>query len=259
MTQYLKKLAAVSPDALETALRVCPLSKETREQLKALSEIVVKASPTKTAKRTPGDDFLKYIVPKIEKAVKEYQEKKRGFRLPDLKLELPDFINTDLENLVTVHEQLMQQELSLSTRLLYIRFQRGLLYKEAHKHMTDLEQFRNWLKEKFELSYSSVTAYIHVAELLKRYPMLFVCGLTFEQIRRHSTRIRSFCESCSDFSMDEPCDISDDVDVVSITAEPSEIKVPDMAPKDPDFEFFTDAEKTEDDFPFFDDMCEGTF
>ena len=68
-TKYPKKLAAVSPDAIATALRACPLDRTTIRKLKDLSELVAKAPKDRHLLHGghQKNDFLQIVLPNWKK------------------------------------------------------------------------------------------------------------------------------------------------------------------------------------------------
>lgn len=251
--KYLKKIASAHPDAIETAIQSVELSASTIHDLKVLSEVIAKApKDTMTSKRTPAGDFIKYIIPKLEQAIEGHTNHPEGIRLSLLDLEDPDIQNSTLGELINIHRRLMVCEKDLKTRILVVRYQRGLLYKRAHQLITDFEQLKQWLMDNFTVSYSTVTAYMSVASIIQEFPLLLKCDLSFEQLRRHKARLYQYFETHPGF--DEQCDIVQGANVISVLADPYVVRVTDSASKDADFESTIVEDEKPADFPFFDDL-----
>ena len=106
----------------------------------------------------------------------------------------------------------------LKTRILYVRYQTGLLYKRAHQLITDFDDLKQWLMDNFVVSYSTVTAYMSVTSIIQEYPLLTKCELSFGQLRRHKVKLYEYFKTHPRF--DEQCDIVQGNSVISIPVDP---------------------------------------
>ena len=237
MAQYIKKLSGFSPDAISTAIRANPLSRETIQQLKNLSEMVAKApKPAGRDQRTAAGDFLEFIVPKLESIAQQQRQNPQGHRVATVaNLAMTDTSTSELDDLLTIHRNLCAQEASFKTRILLVRIQRGLVYLRAHQLITDIEELQQWLSTNFAISYATATSYMSVTNLVKRFPGLVKCGLTFEQIRRHNKRLHTYFESHPEDGWNEACDITDSQSTVTVEPDPDAHQVPDCGAMDPGF------------------------
>ena len=84
--------------------------------------------------------------------------------------------------------------------------------------------------------------------------MLMKSQLTFEQLRRHGTRLRAYLQSHPDSGLDETCDITYRQTTTSIRVNPYSPSIPDRAAEDPDFELAIDSNESEENFPFFEEL-----
>lgn len=259
-TKYITKLGKASPDAIQTAMRTSPLSAQTIRELKMLSEAVVKAPPTTEGckrRRTPEVDFTQLIVPMLDRVVQQHGENPQGLRVDAIEgFHLEDVSQWELVQLIQYHATLVSQEASLKTRILLVRYQRGLIYLRAHHLINNFRELRTWFDNNFYISYKTATAYMSVASLLRRYPIILKCGLSFEQVRRHNKRLNNYFEKHQGEGVDESCDVSDGVNQATIQHTPDFPVVPDRATLDADFEMAYD-EENENDFPNFTELTEN--
>ena len=109
--------------------------------------------------------------------------------------------------------------------------------------------------EKFEITYKTATAYLSVAALIDKYPLLLKSGLTFDQLRRHGNRMTTYFNTYPDFGLDETITATDGAGQSTITTNPNAVQVPDVAPQHADFEHIITTEEQEEDFPFFNELC----
>ena len=250
MAKYIKKLSGAHPDAIATAMQTVHLTQSTIKQLKELSDLVSKAPISSDERRTPDKDFLQYILPRLEKVMREHRTNPGGLLVDPVHLIELDLNEATLNDLVDLHTRLSTSESSLKTQLLFIRYQRGCIYRKAHEFLADFDDFKAWLLENFAMSYGTASAYISVAILLESYPMLMKAELSFEQLRRHGKRIKAYFEANPEFGMDESCDITVGNNTVTVRQEYAE-EIRDSAPQHADFELFTHVEEKETDFPHF--------
>ena len=257
MAKYIAKLGKMNPDAIQTAMESAPLSAVTIQELKVLSEAVRKA-PKSTARdrRTPETDFLQFVVPLIERVINENRGNPQGLRIDAISgINVVDVSKYTIEQLREYHSTLVAQESSLKTRLLIIRLQRGLVYLRLHELMSEFDDVQGWISEHYHITYGTATAYMSVAALIKRYPILLKCGLSFEQIRRHNKRLSKFLSSQLEDDVCGVCDISDGGKVTAaVQTDPHIVQVPDCASKDADFELVQEDDRQADEFPFFEDL-----
>ena len=254
MARYIRKLAGASPDAIATAMKAVHLSKETICELKELSEVISKAPKQTEKKRTPEKDFIELIVPELERVMRNHKRNPRGYSVKPVQLTDLSLENASLEDLVAIHAEVFANEISLKAQLLFVRYQRGLIYKKAHELITDFEEFKEWIFSNFTISYGTATAYISVACLIANFPVLMKCSLSFEQLRRHGGRIRSYLEAHPGFGMNESCDVAFGATVIPIVVDPYSPTIADRAPQHPDFELFAAEDEKEEDFPSFGEL-----
>ena len=255
-TKYLKKLATATPDAIATALRACPLDRATIGKLKDLSELIAKApKETSASRRTPENDFLQIVLPKLEEMLAKHQENPTDVLLGSVSFDYQDVMSLDLEQLAGHHGLLMTQEKSLKTRMLFMRYQRGLIYIRAHHLIDSFEELKEWLINECGISYTTSTAYMSVASLIKTYPLLLKADLSFDQLRRHHNRLRSYLKAHPDFGLDESIVVTDGESEALVETNPNQTVVPDKAPRDADFEYVILEDEEEENFPCYEELA----
>ena len=182
--------------------------------------------------------------------MREHRTNPSGLLVDPVHLIELDLNGATLNDLVDFHTRLSISESSLKTQLLFIRYQKGCIYRKAHEFLADFDEFKVWLLENFAMSYGSASAHMSVATLLESYPMLMKAELSFEQLRRHGTRIKAYFEANPDFGMDESCDVTVGKATVTVRQEYAK-EIRDKAPQHADFELFIPLEEKETDFPHF--------
>ena len=193
MTSTLKKIGAFSPDAIETALQITPLSTETVAELKRLSEALAKPEQhvkSPKHKRVSDDElFSRTIAPKIKERVTKYLLTDQDVVIPSLQ-PLRNPMRMSLTRLIAEIKTITELEASMKLTVLVTQYYRGLLYLAAHTQFDTHEGFKQWLFTHFRISYVTATRYMTVTCLLKKFPTLFVAELTFSTLLRHNKRIR---------------------------------------------------------------------
>ena len=251
-TKAILKLRVVAPDAIQTALKMNPLSASTIRELEALARCVEKAPEVtqRHQRRTLENDFLELIVPILERTLTEHQNNPRGFMVNKIEgFSISDVSNSTLDELLHLHEHLTSQENSLKVRILLVRYQRGMIYQRAHRLITKFDDLCAWFSSNFNITYSTATSYMSIASLLSRHPILLKTGLSFEQLRRHNKRLIKYLSDKE--AVDEQVDISDGTHTAAIEGDAMAYEVPDCGALDADFELVKSDERGEDDFPFF--------
>ena len=252
-TVYLKKLAAAQPDAIAPALKASPLSSDCITELKILSGLVTKAPKDNAAvRRSPGTDFIELIIPMLEATYDEHARNPCDLVLGDVSFEYWAVDSLDLDELIGHHGLLKQQEGVLKTRILMIRYQRGLIYTRTHELIPDFNQLRDWFMEHFLITYTTATAYMSVTSLITRFPLLLKAGLTFNQLRRHLNRIDTYLVAHP--RLEEACTVTDGSVDAEIQPDSSTVILRDHAAKDADFELVSGLEEKEEDFPCFEKL-----
>lgn len=252
-TKYIKKLSSAQPDAIATVLRANPLTPEMVTKLKELSEAVTKAPKAGDERRTPENDFLTIVVPLLENMMEEHAVNPTDVVLKPSYFQYGDIYGMNLEALAGHHGLLMKEECSLKTRMLFLRYQRGLIYMRAHELISDFVKLKNWLFDQFSITYTTATAYMSVASLITQFPLLLKSGLTYDQMRRHLTRIRTYCDNSS-MSFSEACTVTDGANEATIEANPCVVHVKDHASRDADFEYVVINDEREEQFACFENL-----
>ena len=160
--------------------------------LTALKEGQHNGLPTKKRKTTtsvPSADeiFSENILPVIRKNMEEIEEKQRVL---DFTWQIDfthdaDFDKMSMPDLIKAHCEIQAKE-KMATRIkLVLQYQRGMLYISAKRTGVDFEK-------NLDMAYSTARRYMTLAVMIKTWPMLLVCNLSFAQITKHKNRL---CEA----------------------------------------------------------------
>ena len=252
-TVYLKKLAAAQPDAIATALKANPLSSDCINELKILSGLVTKAPKDNAAvRRSPGADFIELIIPMLEAAYDEHARNPCDLVLGDVSFEYRAVDSLDLDELIGHHGLLKQQEGVLKTRILMIRYQRGLIYTRAHQLIPEFNQLRDWFMEHF-LHYLHYRYCIHECSFsIHEISPSTKSGINIRPVALHLNRIDTYLVAHP--GLEETCTVTDGSVHAEIQPDSSTVILRDHAAKDADFELVSGLEEKEEDFPCFEKL-----
>lgn len=105
-----------------------------------------------------------------------------------------DFINKfellDLDSIKKTHLVVTEQERMTTNLHLVMAYHRGLIYLTARKFSPTDAIVKQWFPQEFNVAYATIQRYIAFTTIIKTYPRLLFCGLTFSQFSSHHNRIK---------------------------------------------------------------------
>jgi hypothetical protein len=146
---------------------------------------------------------------------------------------------------------IVEEEKSLACLDLVVKYYRGLVYFRARELIHDADNIKTAFRTEFGVCYNTAMRYITFAALIKRYPRLMICGLTYPQIIKHQKRLLNHLKTNTALHdmLSQPLEMLAQDKVVEIS--PSDIDVPKVANStDPDYvfeDYFNDP--ADDDIP----------
>lgn len=111
-----------------------------------------------------------------------------------------NFLNVDYkkipsDKLINYHEIIVFAETTTNNLHLIIALHRGQLYLRARQLNNGKIPIKELYKDWFDVSYPTANRYENFAILIQSFPKLIVCGLTFDQLVKHHTRLLKFLKS----------------------------------------------------------------
>ena len=237
----IKHIAAFSSDGITQALHRLFPDKDKQDVFTAkLTELAgLLEKPAKIAKMDSRNVipsaktvFEKCILPQIRTKLTEYEQLEFVGRDVCWKVELnfrTDFNEMDAGELKLEHSKIVMQEKIIQGLDLVVKYQRGMLYLAAYKTAQECGNFRKWFRVELGVVYRTALRYMSMSLLLKRYPRLIVCGLSFSQLVKHNKRLSQYLASETEGLKDRLCmsiNISTQDQPTDIT--PSEVLTPKM-------------------------------
>ena len=76
-----------------------------------------------------------------------------------------------------------------------VKYYRGLVYFRARQLRAGNENIKTMFRTEFGVSYHTAMRYITFAALIKRYPRLMICGLSYAQITKHQNSLLDYLKT----------------------------------------------------------------
>lgn len=194
MAEAIKKLGSFSVDALYNELSHRPLSDTTLQELTELASRLTKPVVAKsvTMQRDISDkEAFDKIVKDILNDVGVFQRESSDLVLQDITA-MKDPFKMSLAEIVVIHREVSLLETSIEKALLLTKYFRGFLYIAAHTHINEHAEFKDWLFNNFKVSYRTARRYMAVSLLLKSFPMLLVCNISFGTLQKYNKMLRAY-------------------------------------------------------------------
>ena len=194
MVEAIKKLGSFSVDALYNELSHRPLSDTTLQELTQLASRMTKPVVAKsvTMQRDISDkEAFEKIVKDILIDVGIFQSENKDLVLQDITA-MKDPFKLSLAEMVVIHREVSLLETSLEKALLLVKYFRGFLYIAAHKYFDEHVKFKEWLFNNFKISYRTARRYMTISLLLKSFPMLLVCNISFCTLQKYNKMLREY-------------------------------------------------------------------
>ena len=204
MSNVIKYIASFSDDAIYNAIEqavgvekekfidmlktVQCVLKKPQERLKNKSKIV--RIPDKTI-------FDQKIRPQIAEKVDEYDRLETAGNQVEWKVRF-NFIGyyklLNIAELKKRHALILEEEKSLTCLDLVVKYYRGLVYFRARElYLTT--NIKTLFRTEFGVCYATAMRYITFAALIKHYPRLMICGLSYAQITKHQKRLLNYLKT----------------------------------------------------------------
>ena len=199
MAENIKKIAVFSEDGIQQAIARVFHDDDDKEKfedkLKELCKILgkkeKKGKKDKTNLLPTSDEIYETaILPQIHRKIQEYEENELQGASIKLSIQFPsDIKSMNVEQMKQFHTRLMKQEQIVQDIDLLLKFHRGYLYLIARSKLPQETNVKDWFHTEFGVVYSTAHKYMCLALLIKRFPRLLVCGLSFNQLVKHYKRI----------------------------------------------------------------------
>jgi len=200
--------------------------------------------PKKESKMFQQSDkaiFEQKILPQIRDKLAEYDRLETSGKELEWKVRLEfvgDFKSLNMSELKQRHASIVEEEKSLASIDLVAKYYRGLVYFRARELIDKNQNIKAVFRAEFGVCYNTVCRYIMFAALLKRYPRLMICELTYAQITKHQKRLLNYLANEAETELHDQlsqplCASAQDK---AIEIQPADIKVPKSSfSTDPDY------------------------
>jgi hypothetical protein len=174
--------------------------------LKSLKDALAK--PGKKIKKEPrlfklSDKtiFEQKVLPQIYDKLAIYDQQETLGKIPNWKLNfefLENYSLLDMAGLKKYHAQILDDERTLACLDLIVKYYRGLIYFRARELAQGNANLTVFFPSEFGVCYETAKRYMTFAALIKRYPRLMICGLTYAQISKHQVRLLDYLKAVTD-------------------------------------------------------------
>ena len=203
MASNIKAIAKFSEDAIYQAIERMNADEKTISSiLKPIADALLSAPKAEKSSNLKGqpkhmsdeDIFEQRVIPQINRRLLKYEAESLTTEIiMEVNLDFEtNFRDMSMEQMVLNHAKIVQQEGVVQDVDLVLKYHRGLLYCVAYGQKPAEENCRNWFREKFGVVYQTALRYMSVALLLKKWPVLLVCELSYAQLLKHNKRLQSY-------------------------------------------------------------------
>lgn len=246
-TEQIKFISSFSEDAVRMAIKHHVIEKDqfrtfsvVLEQIHSGLEKLKKKSKkkTNTPQRSDKALFEERVLPQIVEKLAVYE--RQEYIEWNVKFDfLDEYKDLKLAELKERHAMIIQEEHSLTSLDLVVKLYRGLVYYRA-RVLYEGTNVKSMFLLEFGISYDTAMRYITFAALIKRYPRLMVCSLSYAQITKHQKRLLEHLAVNVELHDKLSQTLSASVNNKSIEIIPSDIEVPaTVYNTDPDHVFET--------------------
>jgi hypothetical protein len=211
MAALIRELAKFSEDAIHGAMNQvfqedqANERQEFEDKLLALTNMLEKPPKRRKIKKTDGvvsyntKIFKDVILKKIRQKMDEYDQHLLNsdeilkFNVNTAFVECTDIPN--LQALKEVHETVIEQEKTMTGQQLIAAYHRGLVYLNARNFMPQGAIVKIFYAREFHINYATAQRYLLFHMLIRTYPKLIFCDLSFTQLSKHHNRILLHMES----------------------------------------------------------------
>jgi len=205
MADIIQSISKFSQDAIHNAIEYAVQDKQAFASTLEAVQSALKKPPKKQKKKVKmygnKDDeiFQQKVIPQIRDKLSEYDRLEMNGKYLEWKVCF-DFIRDcqlmNMGELKNYHKEILAQDCTLAQLDLLVKFHRGLVYFRAR----DLfEAEKKPLKVAFDdelgVCYNTAIRYMTFTALIKRYPLLMICRLTYAQLSKHNKRLLEFLKT----------------------------------------------------------------
>ena len=254
--EYIRQLGQYSSDGLQFLLKNMKLDSKKQsvfyEVIDELINTVSQTTPSKSIKKrkvvtatlpSSAEVFKSKILPQVRErlATLAIEETRGRMTIDNVAVTSfnTNYMQMSLEEIKREHQRLMMVDEKLTNVQLIVRFYIGLLYLETARRL-EITNFK-WISEELGVSYDVARRYMVVALLIRRFPRLLACGLSFDQLAKHNKNFLEYLNT-------ENADLRDSLEVryeivalgKKIVVIPGEVNVPALAfgNLDPDSSYY---------------------
>lgn len=259
MADIIKYISSFSVDAVHNAIGQAVGREKDKfiDMLKSVQSVLDK--PPEKQKKEPemfrlSDKaiFEQHILPQIGVKLAEYDRLEVLGKDCEWKVRFDfqvDYKSLNMNELKLQHAMILKDENDLACLDLVIKYYRGLVYFRARELLKVNENVKAMFRTEFGVSYSTAMRYATFAALVKRFPRLMACGLSYAQITKHQKRLLEYLKTDTGLHdrLSQPLNVSAQDKAVEI--QPSDICVPQTTHNiDPDY-VYDDDNISSDDIP----------
>jgi len=134
--------------------------------------------------------FQQKVIPQIRDKLSEYDRLEMNGKLLEWKVCLDFIQDCQLMNM----GQLKKYYTVILAQLdLLVTFHRGLVYFRARDLFEGVNKpLKDALEVEYVVHYNTVMRYMTFTALIKHYPLLMICGLSYAQLSKHNKRLLQF-------------------------------------------------------------------
>jgi hypothetical protein len=202
MASNIKTIAKFSEDAIYQAIeRTNADEKKISSILKPIADALLSKPKVKKSsnlkgrpnRMSDGDIFKQCVIPQINQRLLKYEAESLTEIILAVNLDFEtNFCDMSMAQMVKNHAKIVKEEAALQDMDLVLKYHRGLLYCVAYGQKPAEETCRDWFREKFGVFYETALRYMNVALLLKKWPVLLLCDLSYAQLLKHNRRLQAY-------------------------------------------------------------------
>lgn len=251
MADIIRYISSFSDDAVHNAIQQAfgaekqcfiDMLARVQSQLEKPPKRMKKAS--RMFRRSDKTIFEQKVLPQIREKLAEYDRLETVGNQLEWKVRLEfvgDYQSLNMDQLKQRHAMILEEEKSLACFDLIVKYYRGLVYFRARELVDKNENIKAAFRAEFGVCYDTVCRYITFAALLKRYPRLMICGLSYAQITKHQKRLLDYLKSETELhdQLSQPISVSAQEKAVEIQS--ADMEVPKISfSTDPDYLVYGD-------------------
>ena len=236
MADIIKYIASFSEDAVHNAIeQAVGAEKEyftdmlTKIQFRLEKPPRQQKKESKMYRQSDKAVFEQKILPQIREKVTEYNRLETSSKELEWKVHLKfvgDYKSLNMNELKQRHALILEEEKSLASIDLVAKYYRGLVYFRARELIDKDQNIKAVFRAEFGVCYNTICRYIKFAALLKCYPRLMICELTYAQITKHQKRLLDYLDTDAKLHDELSQPLCASAQSKAIEIHPADIKVP---------------------------------